>query len=434
MFQRKGFTTVNFSPSPMSDTRYLMATSEDGMVRLWKWDRQTLQFFDPHAPLTFPCRFRLKDQVRCASFNRSGTQFAVAGDDGIVHVFSTLKGQTRIAEYSMNGASQAMESGSGSELDGNAMRRPKKKGRPSLMQNFDMSALESSNVIPMANLEGHHGGITDISYSHDGKKILSGCMDGTARIWYIDSVTNEWKSLVLDIKEKSTSTTNPTQPTQPTNTQPQPTSTPQPPPSRRMSTVATIQSTNNDTPQLPVAPSDTNQPSDSSQEQPSNGDRPSNAPGDERDHMGETTSYNMRLRRNTNNVNQDQNGFDNTGAAGDVQMQGQQGPTSRESAYVSMIAWSLDDSACIIATTYGDLKVFNSTTGELMGSLIGHTEETYAVDVHPTDPRTVLSAGYDGRAILWDLATFTQTSCHYYPERNLLDCKFSKDGKYIGFY
>jgi WD40 repeat protein len=56
------------------------------------------------------------------------------------------------------------------------------------------------------------------------------------------------------------------------------------------------------------------------------------------------------------------------------------------------------------------------------------------VDVHPTDPRTVLSAGYDGRAILWDLATFTQTSCHYYPERNLLDCKFSKDGKYIGVF
>ncbi|KAG2187070.1 hypothetical protein INT44_003298 [Umbelopsis vinacea] len=412
---RKGFTTVNFSPSPMNDTRYLMATSEDGMVRLWKWDRKTLQFFDPHAPLTFPCRFRLKDQVRCASFNRSGTQFAVAGDDGIVHVFSTLKGQTSIADYSMNGSSQAMESGSGSELDGNALRRPKKKGRPSLMQNFDMSALESSNVIPMANLEGHHGGITDIAYSHDGKKILSGCMDGTARIWYIDSITNEWKSLVLDIKEKSTSTTE-----QP-NTQP--------PPASRMSTVATMQSVNTETP--PAAPSNTNPSADPTQDPSSTGDRTSNTAlpgGDDRDQMGETPSYNMRSRRNTNNVNQDQNGLDNSGVAGDVPMQGPQGPPSRESAYVSMIAWSLDDSACIIATTYGDLKVFNSTTGQLMGSLIGHTEETYAVDVHPTDPRTVLSAGYDGRAILWDLATYTQMTCHYYPERNLLDCKFSKDG------
>lgn len=154
----------------MSDTRYLMATSEDGMVRLWRWDRQTLQFFEPNSPITFPCRFRLKDQVRCASFNRTGTHFAVAGDDGFVHVFSTLKGQT----YSLNSGSQAVESGSGSELDSNALRRPKKKGRPSLMQNFDITALESSNVLPVANLEGHHGSITDIAYSHDGDRILSG--------------------------------------------------------------------------------------------------------------------------------------------------------------------------------------------------------------------------------------------------------------------
>jgi WD40 repeat protein len=147
-----------------------MATSEDGMVRLWRWDRQTLQFFEPNSPITFPCRFRLKDQVRCASFNRTGTHFAVAGDDGFVHVFSTLKGQ----KYSLNSGSQAVESGSGSELDSNALRRPKKKGRPSLMQNFDITALESSNVLPVANLEGHHGSITDIAYSHDGDRILSG--------------------------------------------------------------------------------------------------------------------------------------------------------------------------------------------------------------------------------------------------------------------
>jgi WD40 repeat protein len=151
-----------------------MATSEDGMVRLWKWDRKTLQFFDPNSPITFPCRFRLKDQVRCASFNRSGTQFAVAGDDGIVHVFSTLKGHTRATEYSLNNNSQTMESGSGSELDSNMLRRPKKKGRPSLMQNMDLTALETSNILPVANLEGHHGSITDIAYSHDGKRVLSG--------------------------------------------------------------------------------------------------------------------------------------------------------------------------------------------------------------------------------------------------------------------
>jgi hypothetical protein len=244
------------------------------------------------------------------------------------------------------------------------------------------------------------------------------------RILYIYVVSQH----VVDIKEKSTSTT---EQGQQQNTETQSVPNVQPPSARRMSTTAANPPSNNDSPQLPSAPPEGNQQPDASQDQPGSGDRTLNVPSDERDHNGDTPSYNMRLRRNTNNVNQDQNGYDNSGVAGDVQMQGQQGPPSRESAYVSMIAWSLDDSACIIATTYGDLKIFDSTTGELKGSLIGHTEETYAVDVHPTDPRTVLSAGYDGRAILWDLATFTQMSCHYYPERNLLDCKFSKDGKYF---
>ncbi|GAB5586721.1 hypothetical protein Unana1_01621 [Umbelopsis nana] len=424
---RKGFTTVNFSPSPMSDTRYLMATSEDGMVRLWKWDRQTLQFFDPNSPITFPCRFRLKDQVRCASFNRSGTHFAVAGDDGFVHVFSTLKGQGRLTEYAMSN-SQNMESGSGSELDSNAMRRPKKKGRPSLMQNFDMSALESSNVMPIANLEGHHGSITDIAYSHDGKRILSGCMDGTARIWYVDEDTHQWKSLILDIKEKSTSTDEQSNQLHGENQNVSPTPLPH---TRRASTTVTNTTTNNENLPAPAAASNGHQQPELTQEQATDNGRPAAPADEEREH---TTSYNMRLRRNTNNNNQDQtyqSGYDlvnGSSQADDTQMQAPPGPPSRESAYVSMIAWSLDDTSCIIATTYGDLKVFDSHTGELLGTLVGHTEETYAVDVHPTDARTVLSAGYDGRAILWDLATFTQINCHYYPERNLLDCKFSKDG------
>ncbi|KAG2177959.1 hypothetical protein INT43_003206 [Umbelopsis isabellina] len=430
---RKGFTTVNFSPSPMSDTRYLMATSEDGMVRLWKWDRKTLQFFNPNSPITFPCRFRLKDQVRCASFNRSGTQFAVAGDDGIVHVFSTLKGHTRTTDYSLNSNSQAMESGSGSELDGNALRRPKKKGRPSLMQNMDLTALESSNILPVANLEGHHGSITDIAYSHDGKKVLSGCMDGTARVWYVDQETNEWKSLTLDIKEKSEASA------EQGNQQPnrenhrenqadnQATLPVQPPPARRPST-AGPPAANNDANNEPLATA-ANGPQSTTTEQNNSENRPDVQMTDETENDESAPSYNMRLRRSTNNQEQNYNIYDPSNTAAiEAQAQVPSGPPSRESAYVSMIAWNLDDTACIIATTYGDIKVFDSETGELLGTLIGHTEETYAVDVHPSDCRTILSAGYDGRAILWDLATFTQISCHYYPERNLLDCKFSKDG------
>lgn len=235
----------------------------------------------------------------------------------------------------------------------------------------------------------------------------------------------------MDIKEKSTSTDEQSNQLHGENQNVSPTPLP---PTRRASTTVTNTTTNNENLPAPAAASNGHQQPELTQEQATDNERPAAPADEEREH---TTSYNMRLRRNTNNNNQDQtyqSGYDlvnGSSQADDTQMQAPPGPPSRESAYVSMIAWSLDDTSCIIATTYGDLKVFDSHTGELLGTLVGHTEETYAVDVHPTDARTVLSAGYDGRAILWDLATFTQINCHYYPERNLLDCKFSKDGVYL---
>ena len=89
--QRKPFTTVKVSPSPSPDTRYLMATSEDGSVRLWKWDKDTLQFLDVESPIAFYCKFKGTDRARCSSFNYTGTRFAVGGDDGFVYIFTTVK-------------------------------------------------------------------------------------------------------------------------------------------------------------------------------------------------------------------------------------------------------------------------------------------------------------------------------------------------------
>jgi WD40 repeat protein len=201
----------------------------------------------------------------------------------------------------------------------------------------------------------------------------------------------------------------------------------QPPPPRRASTIGSAQPSNDMTNEPLVTAANGHQSTPTEQ---NSSDRPDVQMTDEPENGDSAPSYNMRLRRSTNNQEQNYNLYDPSNVAPiEAQAQISSGPPSRESAYVSMIAWNLDDTACIIATTYGDIKVFDSETGELLGTLVGHTEETYAVDVHPTDNRTILSAGYDGRAILWDLATFTQISCHYYPERNLLDCKFSRDGK-----
>jgi WD40 repeat protein len=41
----------------------------------------------------------------------------------------------------------------------------------------------------------------------------------------------------------------------------------------------------------------------------------------------------------------------------------------------------------------------------LQYTLEGHSRQAFVLDPHPFDPRIILSAGYDGRVILWDLST-----------------------------
>jgi WD40 repeat protein len=49
----------------------------------------------------------------------------------------------------------------------------------------------------------------------------------------------------------------------------------------------------------------------------------------------------------------------------------------------------------------------------LLSNFIGHVNvvvglQTYVLDVHPFNPRIAMSAGYDGRVIIWDVSCFTE--------------------------
>lgn len=46
--------------------------------------------------------------------------------------------------------------------------------------------------------------------------------------------------------------------------------------------------------------------------------------------------------------------------------------------------------------------------------------QTYVLDVHPLNPRIAMSAGYDGRVIIWDVSLFVTLNPVSYPFRNFM--------------
>ncbi|KAH9617969.1 hypothetical protein KSS87_003832 [Heliosperma pusillum] len=103
---------------------------------------------------------------------------------------------------------------------------------------------------------------------------------------------------------------------------------------------------------------------------------------------------------------------------------------------VNMIVWSLDN-RFVLATITGKLIidcricVWNAADGSLVHSLTGHTDSTYVLDVHPFNPRMAMSAGYDGKTIIWDIWEGKPIRTYETGRFKLVDGKFSPDGTSI---
>ncbi|KAL2507578.1 WD40/YVTN repeat-like-containing domain [Forsythia ovata] len=99
---------------------------------------------------------------------------------------------------------------------------------------------------------------------------------------------------------------------------------------------------------------------------------------------------------------------------------------------VNMIVWSLDNRFVLAAIMDNRICVWNASDGSLVHSLTGHTASTYVLDVHPFNPRIAMSAGYDGKTILWDIWEGTPIRIYEISGRfKLVDGKFSQDGTSI---
>ncbi|KAL7144369.1 hypothetical protein ABFS83_07G007100 [Erythranthe nasuta] len=98
---------------------------------------------------------------------------------------------------------------------------------------------------------------------------------------------------------------------------------------------------------------------------------------------------------------------------------------------VNMIAWSLDNRYVLAAIMDCRICVWNAVDGSLVHCLTGHTDSTYVLDVHPFNPRIAMSAGYDGKTIVWDIWEGTIIRTYPIGPFKLVDGKFSPDGTSI---
>uniref|UniRef100_A0A674BZU4 Pleckstrin homology domain interacting protein n=1 Tax=Salmo trutta TaxID=8032 RepID=A0A674BZU4_SALTR len=103
---------------------------------------------------------------------------------------------------------------------------------------------------------------------------------------------------------------------------------------------------------------------------------------------------------------------------------------------VTMVAWDRHDNTVITAANNLTLKVWNSTTGNLIHILMGHEDEVFVLEPHPFDPRILFSAGHDGNAIVWDLARGVKIRSYFNMIEGqghgaVFDCKCSPDGQHF---
>uniref|UniRef100_A0A7N1A992 Uncharacterized protein n=2 Tax=Kalanchoe fedtschenkoi TaxID=63787 RepID=A0A7N1A992_KALFE len=98
---------------------------------------------------------------------------------------------------------------------------------------------------------------------------------------------------------------------------------------------------------------------------------------------------------------------------------------------VNMIVWSLDNRFVLAAIMDCRICVWNAADGSLVHSLTGHTQYTYVLDVHPFNPRMAMSAGYDGKTIVWDIWEGRPVRVYDIGQIKLVDGKFSPDGTSI---
>ncbi|KAJ2295939.1 hypothetical protein IWW55_005276, partial [Coemansia sp. RSA 2706] len=144
----KGIIGVKFSPAARAELRFIATACDDGLCRLYRWDRERLAA--AAEPLVVDGRPQARDAVSAFAFNHTGSRFAVATTGGSISMYSLIADSA---------------------------------GTPQLI----------------ARITAHEESITTLVFSDDGAMLLSGSTDGTAKVW--TCAGGRWDVVTFDIKE-----------------------------------------------------------------------------------------------------------------------------------------------------------------------------------------------------------------------------------------
>ena len=101
---------------------------------------------------------------------------------------------------------------------------------------------------------------------------------------------------------------------------------------------------------------------------------------------------------------------------------------------VNMVGWSCDDKYVITTASDRSIRVWDSRTGKLIHCLWEHDDDAFVIEAHPTDGRIVLTAGHDGKVVIWDIVdglpikVFTN-EVDGQGHGAILDLKMARDGR-----
>ncbi|PVU99454.1 hypothetical protein BB559_000689 [Furculomyces boomerangus] len=208
---KKGISSIQFSPSPVPEMRYLAAIGDDGNCLLYKWERETLKFNT--KPVIIDGKHSRGDSILSLTFNKSGSRLAFSTKNGYIQIVSFMSeaNPQNTSHYISNCSNldsddtidnqQDITQSKNSEnvLTVNPSSDPNNIYSPSKKNTNHLETVEWGGPKTLSVFLAHTKSITTLVYSNDGSRLLSGANDGSAYIWEFNETGSVTKRIYVGI-------------------------------------------------------------------------------------------------------------------------------------------------------------------------------------------------------------------------------------------